>query len=217
MNQVWYIYGAGGFGVEVLDILQETAAFKTSGCTPCFVVDEVTVSMVAGVNVCGVDTVPEGAWVTIGVGEPATRQKLFNKAQTKGWVLKSIVSPRAFVSDSAMLEDGVIIAPFVSIQARAHVAKNVAVNTAAIIGHDCRVEAHTGISSQVNLGGGVVVGEVSYIGMGAIIQEGLSVGHASIVGMGAVVHRSVPDAVVSLGHPARVARRNEDNQVFSSK
>lgn len=62
------------------------------------------------------------------------------------------VPPQAYVSDSAMSDEGVIIAPFASIQALAKVAKNVAVNTQAIVGHHATVSEHVVISSQINLG-----------------------------------------------------------------
>ena len=45
------------------------------------------------------------------------------------------------------------------------------------------------------------------IGAGAIILPGVTVGERAMVGAGAVVTRDVPDAVVVVGNPARVARR----------
>ena len=50
--------------------------------------------------------------------------------------------------------------------------------------------------------------------MGALILEKVSVGSESIVGMGSVVYRDIPDGVIALGNPARVARKNEDKKVF---
>ena len=67
---------------------------------------------------------------------------------------------------------------------------------------------------MVNLGGAVTVGPQVYIGMGALIKEQLSIGANSIVGMGSVVHRDIPEGVIALGNPARVARLNEDRKVF---
>ena len=52
------------------------------------------------------------------------------------------------------------------------------------------------------------------IGMGALIKEGLKIGTKSIVGMGSIVYRNVPDGMIALGNPARVARRNDDEKVF---
>lgn len=51
--------------------------------------------------------------------------------------------------------------------------------------------------------------------MGAPVRELLPIGESSIVGMGSVVHRDIPDGVIALGDPVRVAKRNEDKIVFS--
>ena len=44
------------------------------------------------------------------------------------------------------------------------------------------------------------------IGTGAIILPGVTIGTGAVVGAGAVVTRSVPDAAVVAGNPARVLR-----------
>lgn len=213
---VWYIYGAGGLGIETMDIL---ASCISSGILPqhtcSFLVDNPEVNIVNGYPLVSFEDCVPDAKVTIAVGEPELRWKLSEKCVAKGLKLTTLVSPQAYVSESATLEDGVIIAPFVSVQAQAAIDKNVAVNTQAIIGHHVSVAEHAVISSQVNLGGASTIGAKSYIGMGALIREQLSIGESSIVGMGSVAHRDIPDGVIALGNPARVAKRNEDKRVFS--
>ena len=54
---------------------------------------------------------------------------------------------------------------------------------------------------MINLGGATKVGAGSYIGMGALVKEGLTIGHTTIVGMGSVVYTDVPDEVVCVGTP----------------
>ena len=118
------------------------------------------------------------------------------------------------MSSHAQLGDGVIVAPHASIQATAQISRNVAVNTATIVGHDVFVGDNSVLSSMVNLGGGVVVEPLAYIGMGALVKERLRIGRASIVGMGSVVYTDVPDEMIAIGNPARIVRRNEDKKVF---
>jgi acetyltransferase-like isoleucine patch superfamily enzyme len=57
------------------------------------------------------------------------------------------------------------------------------------------------------LGGGVQVGNGSFVGMGATVRQSIRIGHDSVIGAGAVVVNDVPDAVVVLGVPARVVKR----------
>jgi sugar O-acyltransferase (sialic acid O-acetyltransferase NeuD family) len=214
-EDVWYVYGAGGLGVETMDILLN--AVRAGLQKPhklAFLVDAPKRDEVIGVPVVAVGDHVAGAKVTIAVGEPVDRAHLMDKVAALGLNLASIYSPDAFVSSHAQIADGVIIAPHVSIQATAQIGRNVAINTAAIIGHDVVVDDNCVVSSMVNLGGGVHVETLSYIGMGALVKERLRVGSASIVGMGSVVNSDVPDGVIALGNPARVVRRNEDKKVF---
>jgi sugar O-acyltransferase (sialic acid O-acetyltransferase NeuD family) len=211
----WYIYGAGGLGLETIDILEDSMRAGTVPLhRPCFLEDATIRSDFMGYQVHDLSHAVPGSAVTIAVGEPRLRQLLMDKALTAGLALRSLISPRAFVSPMAQIGEGVVIAPLSSIQSRARIARNVAVNTMTIVGHDVCVKDGAVLSSMVNLGGAVEVGEYSYIGMGALVKEGISIGHWSIVSMGSVVFSDIPQAVIAVGNPARVSKRNENRQVF---
>lgn len=212
----WYIYGAGGLGLETMDILKsciDKGTVESHVCT--FVVDQVESDTINGYPLISFQDCIPNSKVSIAVGEPELRSYLAKKCSNKGLRLASLVSPDAFVSNSAVLETGVVIAPFASIQSSARVQENVAVNTQAIVGHHVKVCKHAVISSQANLGGASVIGMKSYVGMGALIREKVLIGTSSIVGMGSVVYKDIPDEVIALGNPARVARKNEDKKVFN--
>jgi sugar O-acyltransferase (sialic acid O-acetyltransferase NeuD family) len=211
----WYIYGAGGLGLETMDILEHAMREGlVPPHNPCFVEDSTARSMVSGYSIHDLSDCLRGSPITIAVGEPRIRELLMNKAQKAGLVLRSIISPTAFVSPMANVGDGVIVAPLCSVQANAKIEANVAVNTMAIVGHDVRVLKGAVISSMVNLGGAVVVGQSAYIGMGALIKEGCSIGEWTIVAMGSVVFSDLPNDIIAVGNPARVSKRNENRQIF---
>lgn len=215
---IWYIYGCGGLGLETMDILQDNirqAIIEDHNCI--FVVDGVGKLTVDGYDVIDFKDTVEDSKITIAVGEPSTRKTLLEKVRQQKLVLSSIISRHAFISNSAVIDNGVIVAPFASIQAQAYVDENVAINTQAIIGHHVKVFAGSVISSQVNLGGSCVVNKFTYIGMGALILEKVSIGSESIVGMGSVVYKDITDGVIAMGNPARVARKNEDKKVFNKE
>ena len=212
---IWYIYGAGGLGRETADILLES--IKRGLTLPhwvAFLVDEPREDSTTGIPLVAFEVCDRSAKVTIAVGEPADREKLAKKVSDKGMKLASVISPRAYVSESAVIGDGSVIAPFASVQSMAIVGQNVSINTQAIIGHDVVVEDGAVISSQVNLGGASVVKSNAYVGMGALVQEKIKIGRWSIIGMGSVVYKDVSDELIALGNPARVARKNENRKVF---
>ena len=210
----WYIYGQGGLSLETMDIL--ISCINSGLVIPhacCFLVDNPNDCLVRGFPIVTFEDCSPNAKVTIAVGEPEIREKLADKCINKGLKLSKLVSPYAHVSKSAVLGDGTIIAPFVSVQAFVKIEKNVAVNTQAIIGHNAIVSEHAVISSQVNLGGSSYVGAKSFIGMGTKVKQLLKIGKLSIVGMGSVVQRDIPDEVIALGNPARVAKKNIEKSI----
>ncbi len=215
MIKKWYVYGAGGFGVETMDILLDMLANSNNAGFECeFLEDKPECKVKFGFPITGFSEAAAQANVTIAVGEPSLRQKLFEKVQKAGLNLSTVISPKAFVSEFCNIDKGAIIAPFCSVQASATVGMNVVLNTASIIGHDVQVGDGCVISSMANLGGGVELGVGSFCGMGALVKEGVVIGKSSILGMGSVLYSDVPDNVIALGNPARVVRKNELKKVF---
>lgn len=62
--------------------------------------------------------------------------------------------------------------------------------------------------------GPVSIGDGSWIGMGAIILDGVNIGKGCIVGAGAVVTRDLPDYAVAAGVPAQIKRIRKPEEVL---
>ena len=211
----WYLYGAGGLGVETMDILCEAISQSGGALFDCeFLDDNPTSDSQAGFAVINAKDAVAGSCVTIAVGEPYIRQKLCEKLTALDLHLASVISPKSNISGFAMVGDGTIIAPFCSVQSTSRIGNNVALNTAAIVGHDVVVGDNAVLASMVNLGGSVSVGAHAFVGMGALVKQGVSIGETAIVGMGSVVYDDVPDGMIALGNPARVVRRNDHKKIF---
>lgn len=58
-------------------------------------------------------------------------------------------------------------------------------------------------------GEGIKIGDDVWIGGGAIICPGVQIGARSVIGAGSVVTRNVPDGVLAVGNPCRIARELE--------
>ena len=115
----------------------------------------------------------------------------------------TIVHPRAWVSPSSRLGDGVLIAAMAVIQPGASIGDQVIVNTAASVDHDSRVEQFAHIGPGARLCGGTHVGEGVLIGVGASVAPGIRIGNGAVVGAGAVVVNDVPSGSTVVGVPAR--------------
>ncbi|USO01274.1 MAG: hypothetical protein H6849_04245 [Alphaproteobacteria bacterium] len=107
----------------------------------------------------------------------AIRLKLYDRYLENKYDSFNILSNHSYVSNSANLSNGILIAHHAIVQTGAHVAKNAIVNTGAIIEHDS------------------FIGEGSHVGPGAIILGGAKIGKCCMIGAGAVILPSqiVPD------------------------
>lgn len=218
---ILYIYCAGGFGKEVKDIAQRRLEAGRRWIELVFVDDASSVDEIYGCSVTTLvdladrDLISAGEFV-IANGEPSVRERLYRKLEDVGARLAQVIDGSTLVSPTSSIEPGVIVAPLCSISSNARLMRNSSVNTMSIIGHDVSIGRHSVISSMVNMGGACAVGDSSYVGMGALVKEGVNIGSNTIIGMGSVVYTDIPDGVIALGNPARVARSNVDQKVFKS-
>ncbi|BEI36589.1 NeuD/PglB/VioB family sugar acetyltransferase [Polynucleobacter sp. HIN7] len=216
---ILYIYCAGGFGKEVIDVARRKNNVLNLWTDIKFIDDIRTENYYHNAEVLKFDQITDAIEIEdsefiIASGEPIARCKLFEKLRTINVDFTNLVDISSLVSDSALLGNGVFVAPFCSISSSVVLSENSCVNTMSIIGHDVCVGKNSVISSMVNLGGTCIIGAESYIGMGALVKEGVKIGSNSIVGMGSVVYNDIPDGMIAIGNPARVSRPNADQKVF---
>lgn len=138
------------------------------------------------------------------VGSTAKRSEVFTHFRKRGFRFVTVVHPRATVSPSAVLAEGVQVMAGAVIQAGAEVGENTIVNTAAIVDHDCRIGAHCHLAPGCVLSGGITVGEGSHIGAGATVRQGLRLGANTVVAAGAAVVADHAGGATLAGVPARL-------------
>lgn len=216
MEKFWYIYGAGGCGRETMDILQHAIRARVFGEYNCWFVEDIPKrSFINGLPVCKLNECKSGSKITIAIGEPNHRVEMLKKIRATDLKLASIISPWAFMSPSAKIGRGVVVAPQCTIQANSIVGQNSYIYPMSIIGHDVKVRENNLISAMVTLAGGVKVGRNSFIGSGAFIKEGLTIGNKTVVASGSIVHKDLPDGMMAIGNPARIICRGAMRKLFS--
>lgn len=202
------VFGAGGHGKVVLDILLESGA-DISG----FLDDDINKAgqKIRGFEVLGDwscirHTEPVG--IALGIGNNIIRQQIFEKAKKLGLGVVCAIHPKAIVSKDVKLGEGVVIMPGAVINPGVVLREGVVINTAASVDHDCYIERFSQIWPGACLAGVVRVGELSYVGTGASVIPNIKIGKKAMIGAGTVVISDVPDNVTVAGNPGLVIKNN---------
>lgn len=196
MNKPVVVIGAGGHAAVVVDILRqleceilaliakdkpaEKAVFAN---IPWFDSDSIieTFNKDAVLLVNGIGSLPGNT----------LRTKIHQQYKALGYQFKTVISPKAIVSDYATLADGVQVMPGCVVNVNAYVGEGTIINTGAIIEHDCYIGRYNHIAPGAVLSGDVITADHVHLGTGASIIQGINIGEYSVVSAGATVTKSL--------------------------
>ena len=139
--------------------------------------------------------------LVMAVSAPADKRQLAERFGAVRFV--SLVHPTAWVSASARIGQGVIIALNTDISANATVGDFATVNGYSSVGHDALLGDFATLSGYVDLTGYTEIGRETFVGSGARLLPKVKVGDRCKVGAGAIVVRSVGNDVTLFAAPAR--------------
>ncbi|ORI07311.1 UDP-N-acetylbacillosamine N-acetyltransferase [Campylobacter concisus] len=183
-----YIYGASGHGLVVADIA------RNNGYDEIVFLDDASEFKFSPEL--------EKADIIIAIGENKTRQKISQRVESAGFEIVTLIHKSAVVSQSAVIEKGVVVMPNAVINAKACIKEGAIINSGAVIEHECVIGKFAHISPNTALAGNVSVGEFTHVGIGSSVIQGISIGGNCIIGAGSVVVRDIKDGVKVYGVPA---------------
>lgn len=148
-----------------------------------------------------------GTPVVAAVGAPGLKRDLVS--QWSGVEYATIRSSESWVSSSALVGEGSVIAPLAGVSARTVIGRHVLINISATISHDCVIGDYVTVSPGAHIAGNVRIGDGVFIGIGAVISTGVSIADGAIIAAGAVLVRDAAQRGTYVGVPARLTRTNE--------
>lgn len=212
MTRELFIVGAGGFGREVLSILDAVA--RSGGPEyECLFIDDSpsseTTEKVAALGSRIVGTLGDLAarrdpfLAVVAIGSASARQAVVARLNDAPVSYPTLVHPATTLGLDVELAEGAVVAPGARLSTSIRVGRHVHIDQNVTVGHDVVLGDFARLNPRSCVSGAVRVRESALIGAGATILQGLEIGSGSIVGAGAVVTRDVPAGVTVKGVPAR--------------
>jgi sugar O-acyltransferase (sialic acid O-acetyltransferase NeuD family) len=202
------IIGAGGFGREVLDIVE---AINATGGTLEFLgfVDDGPVdaerlarrraTALGGVHeLSGVD-----ARYVIGIGDGNVRQRLADQLAASAAEPAILIHPSCTVGGDVEIGPGTILTAGCRITTNVRLGRHVDLHVNSTIGHDTTIDDFASVYPGATVSGDVHLGSGVTIGTGANVLPRHTIGEWATVGAGAVVTRDVAPGETVKGVPAR--------------
>ena len=207
------VYGASGFGREVLPVLREQLQSASGPWELVFVDDGAQMTMQNGHRVMRyVEWLKEPAdtrYITIAIANNKVREELASRCEKDGVQFVDVKGRNTVTLDEVEIGHGAVLCPFVTITSNVRIGRHFHANIYSYVAHDCVIGDFVTFAPGVHCNGNVVVEDHAYIGTGAIIKQGkpdapLIIGSGAVIGMGAVVTKSVAPMTTVIGNPARV-------------
>ena len=200
------IYGSGGHGKSVLEMLRTLDTFDVVG----FLDDGLPAGeIIMGMPILGGGEILEGLYqkgvrmainAVGGIGNVQVRKSVFQRLLAAKFVLPPIVHPTAFIEPSAELSPGVQIFPHAYVGSDVKVGFGCIINTGAVVSHDCLLDDLCNISPGSILAGDVKIGYGVLIGMGVTVNLSVEIGNGAQIGNSATIKDNLPaNGVVRAG------------------
>ena len=216
MSQLIGIYGASGFGKEVMPLVRQHYS-QLNQDHIVFIDDGGRLEQLDGYKVLSYQqfmnhTATQKA-VTIAIADSQVREKLNAKLVQDNIEIINVIANNALQYDNITMGKGSIICGFVHLTSNIKIGKGFHANIYSYIAHDCVIGDFVTFAPRVSCNGNVHIEDHAYIGTGAVLRQGtqdkpLIIGKGAIVGMGAVVTKDVPAGVTVVGNPARPLIKN---------
>lgn len=206
------IIGAGGFGREVLWLIESLNKAGADWDIAGFIDDGVPVqTVVNGIPVIGdleyLRNYTSPVHVACAIGSTKIRKSVVSKLlENKNLIFPNLIEPSVMCSQYAKLGVGNIICAGNILTVNIEIGDFNIINLSCTLGHDDILESFVTIYPGVNVSGNVKIGELAEVGTGTKIIQGKIIGSGSVIGAGSVVVKDVPMDCTAVGVPAKVIK-----------
>lgn len=153
-------------------------------------------------------TIPDSIPVGLMVAFPASGDNTLRMQQVKTAIEKklsiiSLVSPLAYLGESATMGAGTLIAHNTFVGPSVSIGDGCIINTGAVVEHECKIGDYSHISINATIAGRCKIGNRVFVGAGATVIEKIRIADEVVIGAGATVVEDIIEPGVYVGTPAK--------------
>jgi sugar O-acyltransferase (sialic acid O-acetyltransferase NeuD family) len=210
------IFGAGGFGREVLWTLLDCNRISKKYDILGFIDNnkELQNKMIHNKKVLG-----DKEWFSsrsaknvkcvIAIGGGKAKKRIAEDLESRGVEFTTIIHPSVIMSESVKIGKGTIIQPGSVITVDVTIGNHCRIDTNCTIAHDARINDYVDLSPGVHINGNNLIGTGTFVGSGTVTREKIVIGEWSIIGAGTVLISNVPDRSLFVGVPGKQKKKLE--------
>ncbi|MBT3935336.1 MAG: acetyltransferase [Bacteroidetes bacterium] len=213
MNKKIAIIGHGGFGREVLTIINAINQIEPTWEMLGFFDDQKENELIDEFpylgSVSDINLVKTEVYLAVGIGISSVKKEIVSKITNPMITFATLIHPSVIFGNpkSIKVGKGTIIGANSIITTNVEIGNYVLLNLACTVGHDTIIRDYSSFMPTVNISGEVVVNAGVYVGTGVQIINQLQIGEDTVIGAGSVVTKNLPANCTAVGIPANIIKQ----------
>lgn len=144
-----------------------------------------------------------GEVFVLAVADPVFKESCYKRFKDKGALFFTIIHPTAYISHTATLAEGCIVAPYSYIATDACLGSCVFINAFSSVGHDAVLGDFTTLFSHCSVNGFCKVGQSVLLGAHTVVVPQVELGsYVKVVAGSTVIENKVKSHSLLMGLPA---------------
>ncbi|WP_374457514.1 acetyltransferase [Nocardioides sp.] len=208
------VVGIGGFGREVIDIIDAVNAASPEPVWDLVgVVDDAPNDLnlerlsLRGVDFLGDTGVPL-SWpnpvsYVVGIGSPRVRRLMAERYDAENFRAATLVHPSVTHGFGVSIGPGAVVCAGARLTTNITVGQHVHINLNVTVGHDSSIGDFVSVNPLASISGDCVIEDGVLIGVAGVVLNGLTIGAGAVLGGSACAVRDLAPGVVAVGVPAK--------------